>query len=112
MTARNNQDADARRAKFDFPPIDKEKAYTIVDVLAKIGKNHGASPARVALAWLLAKGKDIIPIPGTKHEKYLAENLGALEIELTASEISELDKLYGLVKGNRYDDNSMRNTLR
>jgi len=59
-----------------------------------------------------AAGKDIIPIPGTEHEKYLVENLGALALELTSDEISELDKLYRLVKGIRYDDNSMANTLR
>jgi aryl-alcohol dehydrogenase-like predicted oxidoreductase len=87
-----------------------ESNKKIIEAVEDIAASKNAKASQVALAWLLAKGKDIIPIPGTKHEKYLVENLGALALELTSDEISELDKLYSLVKGNRYDD--MANTLR
>jgi len=93
---RSNQDADARRAKFDFPPIDKEKAYTIVDVLAKIGKNHGASPARVALAWLLAQTAVTSVIIGAKRKDQLDDNLKASELKLSTEEIQELDTVSAL----------------
>ena len=79
----------------------------IVEAVEEIAESKNAKASQIALAWILAKGKDIIPIPGTKREKYLIENIGALKIKLTLDEISELDKLYSLVKGNRYDDYSM-----
>lgn len=70
-----------------------------------------AKASQVALAWILAKGKDIIPITGTKREKYLTENIDAVKIKSSIDEIGELDKLYSLVKDNRYDDSSMATTL-
>jgi len=83
----------------------------IIEQVEEIAASKNAKASQIALAWVLAKGEDIIPIPGTKREKYLIENLDALKVELSAHEINELDKLYGLVKGNRYDDYSMSNTL-
>lgn len=83
----------------------------IIEVVEEIAKSKNAKASQIALSWVLAKGKDIIPIPGTKREKYLIENVEAIKIELTQEEISELDKLYSLVKGNRYDDYSMSTTL-
>jgi aryl-alcohol dehydrogenase-like predicted oxidoreductase len=63
-----------------------------------------ATPAQVALAWLLAKGPDIVPIPGTKRRKYLEENLGAAKLQLSAVEVAELDRCLapGSVAGPRY----------
>lgn len=87
-----------------------ESNKKIIEAVENIAASKNAKASQVALAWLLAKGKDIIPIPGTKREKYLVENLGALTLELTSDEIRDLDKLYSLVKGNRYED--MANTLR
>jgi aryl-alcohol dehydrogenase-like predicted oxidoreductase len=89
-----------------------ESNKKIVGKIEEIAKSKNVKASQIALAWVLAKGEDIIPIPGTKREKYLVENLDALKIELTADEISELDKLYSFVKGNRYDDYSMANTLK
>ena len=51
----------------------------------------GATPAQVALAWVLTQGRDVVPIPGTKTPKYLAENAGAADIELSAADLAELD---------------------
>jgi aryl-alcohol dehydrogenase-like predicted oxidoreductase len=83
----------------------------IIEKVEEIAAAKNATASQIALAWVLAKGDDIIPIPGTKREKYLMENLGALQVKLSHSDINELDKLYSLVKGNRYDDYSMATTL-
>ncbi|TFK47822.1 Aldo/keto reductase [Heliocybe sulcata] len=74
-----------RYSKENFPNILK-----IVDGLKAIGERHGATAGQVALAWLLAQGDDIIPIPGTKSLKYLKENLGAASVKLTKEEVAEV----------------------
>jgi aryl-alcohol dehydrogenase-like predicted oxidoreductase len=88
-----------------------ESNRKIVEKVEEIAAAKNATASQIALAWVLAKGEDVIPIPGTKREKYLIENLDALKIELRKDEISELDKLYALVKGNRYNEYSMGTTL-
>jgi aryl-alcohol dehydrogenase-like predicted oxidoreductase len=88
-----------------------ESNKKIIETVEEIARSKNAKASQIAIAWVLAKGKDIIPIPGTKREKYLKENVEAINIELTREEISDLDKLYSLVKGNRYDDYSMSTTL-
>lgn len=65
----------------------------IVDAVAAVGQRHAASPGQVALAWLLSKGPYVIPIPGTKTERYLEDNAGAAALRLTADELAELDAL-------------------
>jgi diketogulonate reductase-like aldo/keto reductase len=74
--------------------------------LAKIGKAHGLSPAQVALAWVLAKGDDIVPIPGTKRRKYLEENVGAAEVALTPADVAALDAALApdKIAGPRYTE--------
>ncbi len=66
----------------------------------------GATPGQIALAWLLHKGEDIVPIPGTKRRKYLEENVGAADVRLTAAEMAELDHLLKNVAGPRYTEAS------
>lgn len=88
-----------------------ESNKKIVEIVEEIAASKNVKASQIALAWVLAKGEDIIPIPGTKRVNYLIENLDAVKTELSNDEISELDKLYGLVKGNRYDDYSMASTL-
>ncbi|KAI0792040.1 NADP-dependent oxidoreductase domain-containing protein [Abortiporus biennis] len=75
----------ARYSKENFPNILK-----LADGLKKIGERHGATGGQVALAWLLAQGDNVIPIPGTTKVKYLDENLGALKLKLTAEELQEV----------------------
>lgn len=58
-----------------------------------VATSRDCTPSQVALAWVLAKGPDLVPIPGTKHQSYLTENLHALAVELTPAEIAELDAL-------------------
>lgn len=74
------------------------------EAIREFSRKKGFSPAQVALAWVLHKGTDIVPIPGTKRRKYLEENLGAATVELTSSEIGELDTVFspGMVAGPRY----------
>ena len=67
---------------------------------------HEAKPAQVALAWLLARGPDIVPIPGTKRRSYLEVNAEAVHLMLTPAEISELDAL-GAASGPRYSERAM-----
>ena len=81
-----------------------ESNKRIIEKVEETAASKNAKASQIALAWVLAKGEDVIPIPGTKREKYLIENLDALKIELTSDEIAELDKLYAFVKGNRYDN--------
>ncbi len=61
--------------------------------LNRHGRKKGCTPAQIALAWVLAQGEDIIPIPGTKRKERLEENLGALDVKLSAAEVAELSKL-------------------
>ncbi|MDQ2790920.1 MAG: aldo/keto reductase [Actinomycetota bacterium] len=65
----------------------------LLDVVRTVATSHDCTPGRIALAWILAKGPDVVPIPGTKRQRYLTENLDALNIELTPAEIAELDAL-------------------
>ncbi len=81
-----------------------------LDQVKKIATAHNATPAQVALGWLLHKGHDIVPIPGTKRRKYLEQNLAAAEIRLPPQEISALDRALaqGNVAGPRYGQDRMR----
>jgi aryl-alcohol dehydrogenase-like predicted oxidoreductase len=68
---------------------------------------RGVSPAQLALAWVLAQGKDIIPIPGTKRRRYLEENVAAVDLKLTPGELKELTKAFESVAGTRYPESQM-----
>ena len=86
----------ARRATFDFPPVDKERVWPIVNALREIGKPKGASPARVALAWVLAKPFVTSVIMGVKTLEQLDDNLAASDLSLSPEEIKRLDDLSAL----------------
>ncbi|KZP08099.1 Aldo/keto reductase [Athelia psychrophila] len=78
----------ARYSKENFPNI-----LRLADGLKEIGEKHSATAGQVALAWLLAQGDDILPIPGTRSVKYLQENLGAAKVQLTPEDLSEVRKV-------------------
>ncbi|GGL00934.1 aldo/keto reductase [Sphaerisporangium melleum] len=86
-------DADSRRAKteIDFPLIDKEKGYDVIDVLREVAGRHGVSAARVALAWVLGRPGVTSVIIGAKRPDQLADNLAAAELTLTDQDLAELD---------------------
>ncbi|KAL5521503.1 hypothetical protein ACEPAF_2251 [Sanghuangporus sanghuang] len=89
-----------RYSKANFP-----KVLAIVDAVKKIGDKHGVTSGQVTLAWLLAQGDDIIPIPGTTKVKYLKENLAAVDVKLSQDEIAEIRQLAEnaeVLKGERY----------
>ncbi|KAI0063908.1 Aldo/keto reductase [Artomyces pyxidatus] len=77
-----------RYSKQNFPKILK-----LADDLETVGTRHGASSGQVTLAWLLAQGPDVIPIPGTRNVKYLKENLGALSVQLTSEDVQEVRRI-------------------
>lgn len=87
---------DARRSKFDFPPVEKDLAFRLVDAMREIGAAHGASPARVALAWVLSRPFVTSVITGVKTLEQLNDNLAAAELQLAAAEIARLDALSAL----------------
>jgi aryl-alcohol dehydrogenase-like predicted oxidoreductase len=89
-------DNDSRRTVFDFPPVDKERAYDVIDAMAPIAKAHGVSVARVALAWLLERKGVMSVIIGAKTVEQLNDNLAAAELTLTPEEMAALDKASAL----------------
>jgi aryl-alcohol dehydrogenase-like predicted oxidoreductase len=92
--SRENQNPEnSRRSGFDFPIVDKERAWNILDVIAPIAKQHDCSAARVALAWLLSKQVVTTIIIGAKRPEQLQDNLAAIELQLSAEELKQLDEV-------------------
>jgi len=87
---------EARRAKFDFPPIDKERALKCIAVMKEVGGAHGGSVARVALAWLLHQKVVSSVIIGAKTEQQLDENLKSVDLKLSSEELKRLDEVSAL----------------
>ena len=95
--SRDNQKPEAsRRSEFDFPIVDKERAWKILDVINPIAKAHNCSPARISLAWLLAKPAVTAVIIGAKRIEQLQDNLAALSLKLSADEMNKLDEVSAL----------------
>lgn len=83
----------ARRLAFDFPPVDKEKAYDIIDVMKTIGDARGVSVAQIALSWLLHQKHVTSVIIGAKNEQQLGDNLAATTVELSSDDLKKLDEV-------------------
>src|SRR6202158_2684405 len=92
----NQKAADSRRTAYDLPIVDKERTWKILDVMAPIAKAHGCSPARVSLAWLLAKPVVTSVIIGAKRLDQLRDNLAAVELKFTEDELRQLDEVSAL----------------
>jgi aryl-alcohol dehydrogenase-like predicted oxidoreductase len=92
----NQKPEDSRRTAFDFPIVDKERTWRILDVLRPIAKSHNTSVAGIALAWVLAKPFVTSVIIGAKRLEQLQENLAAVDVQLTAEEIKQLDEVSAL----------------
>jgi aryl-alcohol dehydrogenase-like predicted oxidoreductase len=86
----------SRRDSFDFPPINKEKAYDIIDVMKNIGGRYKVSAARVALSWTKDKPGVASVIIGAKNQEQLLDNIACTQLQLTADEIKELDTISAL----------------
>jgi len=102
---------DFRRHSPRFSQEHFAKNLELVARVEAIAASKGHTPAQVALAWLLAQGQDVVPIPGTKRVAYLEENVGALRVELSPEELAELDAIFphGAASGDRYADMSFVN---
>jgi aryl-alcohol dehydrogenase-like predicted oxidoreductase len=102
---------DYRRKHPRFQGENFAKNLELVRRVAEIALDKKVTPAQLALAWVLAQGNDIVPIPGTTKRKRLEENLGALDVELTAEDLHRLDEAApkGATAGNRYPDMSAVN---
>ena len=79
----------------------------IASTVQEVAKGKGATPGQVALAWLLTRGEDVVPIPGTKRRKYLEENAAAANVVLTAAELAQLDAALPRTAGPRYNEKQM-----
>lgn len=104
-TVKDLAETDFRRKTHPrFQPENLDKNVKLVDSLEALAAKKGCPPSQIALAWVLAQGSDVIPIPGTKRRQYLLENIGALDIALTQSEIDELSASFpkGAASGERY----------
>jgi aryl-alcohol dehydrogenase-like predicted oxidoreductase len=101
---------DRRRDHPRFDAANLEKNRSLLEPLEKIAAARKCTPAQVALAWLLAQGEDIVPIPGTKRRKYLEENARAVEIALSADEIAALTKAFepDVAAGTRYPEKQLQ----
>ncbi len=86
-------DEGARRATFAFPPVDLDRAYNVIDVLAGLAASKGASVAQVALAWLLHQPRVTSVILGAKRAEQLVDNLGAVDVALSPDELRSLDEV-------------------
>ena len=93
FTRAGSSASNARRATFDFPPIDKERGFDIVDALQPIAEAHGVSVAQVALAWLLGKDAVTSVIIGARRMDQLVDNLASVDLQLTADEMAALDEV-------------------
>ena len=93
-----------------FHPENFEKNLKLLPVLEEVAAGKGCTAGQLALAWLLAKGEDIVPIPGVKHAARLEENLGALEVNLDAVDIAKLEETFraGVTAGTRYPAGQMK----
>jgi len=99
---------DFRRYNPRFQGENFQRNLDLVDRVREIAEEKGCTAGQLALAWVLAQGDDIVPIPGTKHVRYLEENAGAVDIELTGDDLRRIDEVapVGVAAGERYPDMS------
>ena len=102
-------EGDFRKNHPRFQGENFQKNLDLVKEVEAIAQEKGCTTAQLALAWVLAQGDDIVPIPGTKHVKYLDQNIGALDIELSAEDLKRLDAILppGAAAGERYHAQGM-----
>jgi aryl-alcohol dehydrogenase-like predicted oxidoreductase len=100
---------DYRRFSPRFQGENFQKNLDLVKEVEKMAREKGCKPSQLALAWVLAQGDDIVPIPGTKRRKYLEENAAAVDLKLTADELQRLSDVFpsGAASGSRYTEQMM-----
>ncbi len=97
---------DYRRSSPRFQGENFDKNPDLVKKVEEIAKEKGCTPSQLALAWVLAQGEDIVPIPGTKRRKYLEDNLGAVNVQLNQEDLHRIDEVFphGVAAGQRYNE--------
>ncbi|MDQ0189193.1 aldo/keto reductase [Alicyclobacillus cycloheptanicus] len=105
---------DYRRNSPRFQGENFQKNLALVERIHEMAQEKGCTPAQLALAWLLAQGEDIVPIPGTKRRKYLDENLAATQLTLTADDLDRINEIapQGIAAGARYPEQTMHTVNR
>jgi aryl-alcohol dehydrogenase-like predicted oxidoreductase len=101
---------DYRRISPRFQGANFQKNLDLVKRVQDIAGEKGCTPSQLALAWVLAQGKDIVPIPGTKRRQYLEDNVGAVNVNLTAEDLHRIEEAfpYGAASGERYPEHMMQ----
>ena len=101
---------DTRRYSPRFQGENFQRNLDLVARVEHIATEKGCKPSQLALAWVLAQGEGIVPIPGTKRRKYLEENVGALDVKLTAEDLRRIDEVAprGAAAGLRYPEHMMK----
>ena len=101
-------EGDFRRHGPRFTGENLDQNLELAAKVEEIANEVGVTPAQLALAWVLAQGEDVVPIPGTKRRTYLEENIAAADIELTDEELARIDAELPEAVGDRYDEQGMR----
>ena len=106
---RDFEEGDFRKNHPRFQGENFDRNIQLVREVEAMAAEKGCTTAQLALAWVLAKGDDVVPIPGTKHRRYLDENIGALDVRLTAEDLQRLDEILppGAAAGERYHAQGM-----
>lgn len=99
---------DWRRGNPRFSSENANANEALVAIVERVAQRRGATPAQVALAWVLSRGQHVVPIPGTKRVRYLEENVAAIDVTLTAEDLADLDTLAAKTAGDRYTPEMMR----
>jgi aryl-alcohol dehydrogenase-like predicted oxidoreductase len=101
---------DYRRSTPRFQGENFQRNLDLVKRVEEIAREKRCTPAQLALAWVLAQGQDIVPIPGTKRRKYLQENIGALDVDLTSKDLERIDEVApkDAFAGSRYPEAMMK----
>ena len=107
-------DDDFRKNHPRFQGENFERNIALVREVEAMAADKGCTTAQLALAWVLAKGDDVVPIPGTRHSRYLDDNIGALDVKLSAGELQRLDEILppGAAAGDRYHAQGMASVNR
>jgi aryl-alcohol dehydrogenase-like predicted oxidoreductase len=100
-------EGDFRRTGPRFTGDNLQANLRLADKVREIAAEKGVTPAQLAIAWLLAQGDDIVPIPGTKRRTYLEQNAAAVDVRLTADDLARIDAELPQTAGERYDDAGM-----
>jgi aryl-alcohol dehydrogenase-like predicted oxidoreductase len=106
---------DDRRRQFPrFQEENFRQNMRLVERVKELAAEKGCEPSQLALAWVLAQGEDVVPIPGTKRRAYLEENVGALDVGLTAEDLARIDDVLSetAVAGTRYPEQAMKSVNR